>query len=119
MQEQMQKWIDTNKAIAEKMQKATDINANLATSLVRQHVDAVNIFVENSSKQVQDLTTAKQVQDVWNIQSEALQNFSKQFINNVRVTTEIMTDSKTQLNALAEETFKEISKLNTKNAVAA
>jgi len=119
MQEQVQKWIDTNKTIAEKVQKATDINANLTTSLVRQHVDAMNIFVESSSKQVQDLSAAKQVQDVWTIQSEALQAFNKQFINNARVTAEIVADSKSQFTTLVEETIKEISDLNPVMAKAA
>ncbi|EIJ43618.1 phasin family protein [Beggiatoa alba B18LD] len=112
MKEQVKKWADLNKSNVAAVQKLADINTNLATALLRQQMDILSIYADNSVKQIQALTEAKRVQDLFAIQAEATQELNKKVLNNARITVEILVDSKSQIASLVEDNLKSISTFN-------
>ncbi|WP_062148296.1 phasin family protein [Beggiatoa leptomitoformis] len=112
MKEQMKKWVDLNKSNVAIVQKLADINTNLVTALLRQQMDVMSIYADNSVKQIQALGEVKRVQDVFAIQAEATQELNKKVLNNARVTVEILVDSKSQIASLVEGSIKSVSAFN-------
>jgi len=112
MQAQVAQLSTFNQALAASFQKFADINSALAMNLAQQHMDALNICVEGGIKHFQTLSQAKGPQDIFTAQPELVEDMNKKLLNNVRVSLEMMVDSKNQLTQLTEENVKTISEFN-------
>jgi hypothetical protein len=112
MQASIKKWFDLNKAALATSQKWFDINSNLMLGLAQQHIDLVNIYVESGNKQVQALVQVKGMQEAVNTQTDLNNEFKKKFLNNLRVTVDILLDTKKQLTEWAESNLKQANEWN-------
>jgi len=109
MQEQMQKINDLNQTVVANVQKMTELQTNLLTSLMRQQMDMVSLYAESSVKQMQSFYGAKRVQDVLAAQSENAKEFNQQFLANFRNTVELLNESKDKMASLVETSIEETS----------
>ncbi len=103
MQAQFSKLTELNKTTVDSVQKVTVIHKNLWVNLTQQQLDVFNIYLESSVKQLHGLSQTKNIKDVFVTQADFVQELTKKLLNNVRVSLEIVSDAKTQLNDLVEK----------------
>lgn len=101
------KWLELNQDNFATTQKWIDINNNLFTSLAQQQLELFKICVANGNKQVQAWAQTKEPGEVVTVQTELLNNFRKQVVNNIHVTVDVLFDSKEQVVQLTENSFKQ------------
>lgn len=102
MQTQIAKWLKLNQGNFAITQNWIDINSNLFINLAQQQLEFIGICVENGNKQVQAWTQAKELGEVVTTQTELLNNFRKQVVNNVHVTVDVLLDTKKQVTQWTE-----------------
>lgn len=112
MQTVMKKWFELNQDVMLAGQKWFDINANLAMNLAQQQVELYGIYVDSGSKQVQALSQAKGMQETVSSQTELFDEFKKKFVNNLRVTVEMLVETRSQLAEWTESNVKQASQWN-------
>jgi len=112
MQTVMKKWFELNQDMMVAGQKLFDINSNLAMNLAQQQIELYGIYVDSSSKQVQSFGKAKGMQDAMSSQTELFDEFKKKFVNNLRVTVEMLVESRSQFAEWAESNVKQASQWN-------
>ncbi len=113
MQAQMKKWVELSQDNFVATQKWVDINTNLFTNLAQQQLNLMGIYAQSSNKQVQIWTQAKEVGEVVTAQTELLDDFRKQMMNNAHGTVDLLVDTKQQLNQWAEYNLKLMTHWNT------
>jgi coproporphyrinogen III oxidase-like Fe-S oxidoreductase len=112
MQNFVKQWFDLNQRTFVATQKFANINSDLMLNLAQQQMDMVGIYVDGGSKQVQALSKAKQLSDVYAAQSQLTEEFNKRFFNNLRVSMEMLTDTKKQLTDWFQDGLKQAVDLN-------
>ena len=112
MQNVMEQWSHFNKQALLSAQKLADINTHFLMNLTQQQLDMVGIYVEGSNKHLQTLSSARRVQDVLTSQSQLVEEFNKKLLNNMRVTLEMMVDTKNQWVDWTETQIKQTSEFN-------
>ncbi len=107
MQNFMKQWFDLNQQTFASAQKFASINSDLMMNLAQQQMDMVGIYVDSGSKQVHGLSQAKRLSDVYTTQSQLTEEFNKKFFNNVRVSVEMVMDTKKQLTEWFQDGLKQ------------
>jgi phasin family protein len=107
MQTQIANWLELNQDNFAATQKWIDINSNLFINLAQQQLELLGICVESGNKQVQAWTQAKEPGEVITAQTELLNTFRKQVVNNIHVTVDVWLDSKKQVTQWTENSLKQ------------
>ena len=107
MQPQIVKWLELNRDNFAATQKWLDINSNLFTNLAQQQLELVGIYAANGNKQVQAWAQSKELGEMVTTQTELLNDFRKQVVNNIHVTVDILLDSKEQMVHWTENSLKQ------------
>ena len=103
----MAKWLELNQDNFAATQKWIDISGNLFTNLAQQQLELLGICIANGNKQVQAWTQAKEPGEMVTAQTELLNNFRKQVVNNIHVTVDVLLDSKEQMIQWTENSLKQ------------
>jgi phasin family protein len=106
MQTEMKQWSDLSKNALESAQKFVSLNKDLLMGLAKQQMDMINLCMESGVKQMQTVSSLRSMQDVVCAGNSLVEDFNKKLMDNARVTSEILTDTKDQLACLLENGLK-------------
>ncbi|NJO17377.1 MAG: phasin family protein [Thioploca sp.] len=109
MQTQIAKWLELNQDNFAATQKWIDINNHLFMNLAQQQLELFGICVDSNNKQVQAWTQAKEPGEVITAQTELLNDFRKQVVNNIHVTVDVLLDNNKQVTQWTENSLKQVT----------
>ena len=95
-----------NENVFASVKRLGELNMRTFEQLAAKQAKVMNECLESSSKQVELMTSAKDVKEALEAQGELLKGCNEKFLANLRETTEMMTEVRDELTVLVEDAVK-------------
>ncbi|MDJ0741631.1 MAG: phasin family protein [Gammaproteobacteria bacterium] len=95
-----------NENVFASFKRIGELNMRTFEALAAKQAKIMNDCLESSAKQMEVMTTAKDVKDALTAQSELLKGCNEKFLANLRETADMMTEAREEFTGLVEEAVK-------------
>lgn len=107
--EMFEKWKEANQAALEPVVKLNQITSRALERLAKQQMNLVSDSIQSGVKQSRSLGEIKNVQDLLQKQSALAVEIAEKLQSQAQEALEIVLETQAELNALAEENFRNAS----------
>ena len=95
-----------NENVFASFKRIGELNMRTFEALAAKQAKIMNDCLESSAKQMEVITSAKDVKDALAAQSELLKGCNEKFLANLRETADMMTEAREEFTGLVEEAVK-------------